>query len=114
MVRIMIRSPGLGDQCRRYSRSYSIRRRMSSSWLVSPRHPFTWARPVIPGRHLVPDHVALDQAPILFIVRHRMGSRTDQAHVAAQDIDELRQLVNGVPAQQTPDRRDPPSSRVAC
>src|SRR5687768_8029858 len=57
--------------------------------------------------HLVADHIALDQAAILLIMRDRMRSWTDQAHVALEHIDELWQLVNGVAAQQTPDWGDP-------
>src|SRR2546423_13051681 len=34
-------------------------------------------------------------------------TRADDAHVAAQDVDELRQLVDAVLAQETADRRHP-------
>src|SRR5688572_21375714 len=57
--------------------------------------------------HLVADHVALDQPAILFIMRDRMRSWTDQAHVALEHVDELWQLVNGVAAQPTADWSDP-------
>src|SRR5688572_17463036 len=57
--------------------------------------------------HLVADHIALDQPAILLIMRDRMRSWTDQAHVAPDHVDELWQLVNGVAAQPTADWSDP-------
>src|SRR5688572_12407980 len=57
--------------------------------------------------HFMADHVALDQPAILLIMRDRMRSWTDEAHVALEHVDELGQLVNGVAAQPTPDRGDP-------
>src|SRR5947207_2635982 len=47
---------------------------------------------------LVPDHVALDQAAVHLVVRHRVGARADDAHAALEHIEKLRQLVErGLP-----------------
>ena len=58
----------------------------------------------MPGLHVEPEavlgKVALDQLDLL-------RARADDAHVAAQDVDELRQLVEAEAAQQPPDPGDP-------
>ncbi len=67
---------------------------------VSPRKPFTCAQPVMPGLHLVPDHVAVDQLAVQLVVRHRVRPRPDHAHAPLQHVDELRQLVERGAAQE--------------
>ena len=58
--------------------------------------PFTCAQPVMPGLHREP-------APVrLRVVRDLLddvGPRADEAHLAAHDVDELRQLVEARPPQ---------------
>src|SRR2546429_2533958 len=48
----------------------------------------------------VPDHVALDEPAIHLTMGHRVRARTDHAHSPLQHVDELRQLVEGVAAQE--------------
>ena len=79
-VPAMICRSSPSDQLRRYSRSYSTRARIFSIVSVSPRWPFTWAQPVMPGLDLVPDHVGLDDLPVLLVVRDRVRARPDDAH----------------------------------
>ena len=53
------------------------------------------AQDALPGR-IAQIHVARD-----------LGARTDERHVAPDDVPELRQLVELRPAQEPSDRRDP-------
>ena len=39
--------------------------------------------------------------------RHRLRARSDPAHLPAQNIDDLWQLIDAIMAQKTPDARDP-------
>ncbi len=57
---------------------------------VSALRPLTWARPVMPGPDLVPARL-LGGVPRQ--VRHHQGSRSDEAHVALDDVPQLGQLV---------------------
>src|SRR5947207_13930742 len=41
----------------------------------------------------MPNHVALDQPAVHLVVRHRVGTRADDAHAALQHVEKLRQLV---------------------
>jgi hypothetical protein len=52
--------------------------------------------------------VALDARHEGGVERDRMGARADERHLAAQHVDQLRQLVEACAAQPAPDRRDPP------
>jgi hypothetical protein len=45
-----------------------------------------------------------DNPPVLL---RDQGPRADEAHLAAQDVDQLRQLVDRGPAQKAADARDP-------
>jgi hypothetical protein len=56
---------------------------------------------------LVPDHVGLDDLPVLLVVRDRVRARPDDAHAALQDVEELRQLVERVAAQEGAEGRHP-------
>src|SRR5262245_38007810 len=47
-------------------------------------------------QHLVADHVSLDEPAVLLVVRHRMRPGADEAHAAAKDVEELRQLVDRI------------------
>src|SRR5262245_56677206 len=64
-----------------------------------------------PGPHL--EAAALVLVVLLDLVAERRP-RADDAHVAANHIPELRQLVDGGPAQEAPDARDPRVAQVDC
>lgn len=53
--------------------------------------------------YLVPDHVAFYKIAIYLVVRHCMRPGTDNAHAPLQYIDELRQFVQGILPQESPD-----------
>ena len=89
-----------------------MRASIFSSDSVSPRRPFTCAQPVMPGLHLVAQHVALDELAVQLVVRHRVRARADDAHASLQHVDELRQLVERGAAQERAERRD--ARVVAC
>ena len=74
---------------------------------VLPRQPLTCAQPVMPGLHLVTQHVLRDPVLELLDEVRPLGTRADDRHVAAQDVPELRQLVEVEPAQPAADRRAP-------
>src|SRR5678810_591738 len=68
-----------------------------------------------PGAHLL-DRVGLAAVSVhlgpagdagLDLVRDRVRPRADDAHAALQDVEELRQLVERVAAQEGAERRDP-------
>src|SRR3569833_3054631 len=50
------------------------------------------------GRHLVPDHVALDELAIFLVVRDRMRPRTHETHVTMEDVDEQWKIIKRVAA----------------
>src|SRR6185312_15635434 len=53
--------------------------------------------------YLVPDHVAFYKIAIYLVVRYCMRPGTDNAHAPLQSIDELRQFVEGILPQESPD-----------
>src|SRR5439155_14790459 len=57
-----------------------------------------------PGLDAVPDRVERDLLGKRADKRGPLGSRTDEAHLPAQDIDQLRQLVNARMAHESPHR----------
>src|SRR5207245_8062221 len=59
------------------------------------------------GLHLVAQHVAGDAPPELLDERRSLGARPDQAHVTAQHVEELRQLVEAEAPQHGAERRAP-------
>src|SRR4029450_2233486 len=63
-----------------------------------------------PAGHARPHDAAqgkvLDFPHIALLQRGRFRSRPDPAHVAAQDVEELRQLVEAAPAQKAADSGD--------
>ena len=65
--------------------------------------PLICAQPVMPGFNGEP-------APVrLRVVRDLLddvGARPDEAHLAAEDVDELRQLVEARPPEEAPAARD--------
>src|SRR5262245_41324619 len=83
-----------------YSWSHSTRRCIFSSVSVSPRQPGD-AR-----LHFVTQHVAFDHLAVLLVVSGGVWPRTDQRHAAADDVDELRQLVETGPAEHGAEARD--------
>ena len=73
------------------------------SWNGTSLRPLTCQRPVMPG------HGA--QPPVLpvFVLRdlaRDRWARADQAHLAAQDVEQLRQLVQAGAPEEAADRRD--------
>ncbi len=58
------------------------------------------------GANLVANHVATDELAIQLVVGHGVRARTDQAHPALQDIDQLRQLIQRGPADEPAHARD--------
>src|SRR5882672_1343980 len=51
-----------------------------------------------PRLDFVTDHVALDEAAVHLVVRHRVGAWADHAHAALQHVEKLRQFVErGLP-----------------
>jgi hypothetical protein len=63
-------------------------------------HPLTCLRPVIPGRDEPP--LDLNRSVLVALLRQR-GPRTNELHLAAKDVDQLRQLVEGQPPQEMSD-----------
>ena len=61
---------------------------------MRPRQPWTWAHPVMPPGIGVPQVVVGDRLPELLDEDRALRPRPDQAHVAAQDVEELGQLVD--------------------
>ena len=55
---------------------------------------------------LVPDHVAADELAIDLVVRNSVRPRADEAHLALQHVDELRQFIERGATQEPSDRRD--------
>src|SRR5262245_60031723 len=53
-----------------------------------------------PGFHAMAGHVVRDRLPELMDEHWPLRPRTDQAHVATQDVDQLRQLVEAGPPQE--------------
>ena len=70
----------------------------------SDARPWICAQPVIPGQHLEPAALAI--GVLLDLVAQRRP-RADHAHVAADDVPELRQLVDRGAAEEAADARDP-------
>ena len=52
------------------------------------------------GFHLVPEHVAANEFTVLLIMRHGVRSRANERHGSPQDVDELRQFIEGGAAQE--------------
>ena len=84
------------------------RRARSGRPRAASARPWICAQPVMPGPHVEP--VALPLVVPLDLVAERRP-RPDQAHLAADDVPELRQLVDREPAQHAAGPRDP---RVAA
>jgi hypothetical protein len=57
-------------------------------------------------QHVVAPRIARDLLLVFAIVRERVRARADQRHVALDDVDELRQLVDVPFAQGSPETRD--------
>src|SRR5690349_15495606 len=55
---------------------------------------------------LVPDHVSLYEIAINFIVCHSVRARANDTHASLQDVDELREFVEGILAQKGSDASD--------
>src|SRR5262249_46075389 len=49
---------------------------------------------------LVAQHVAAHELAVLLVVRHRMRARSNEAHAACQDVEELRKLVERAAPQE--------------
>ena len=79
-----------------------------SSVSVSPRQPYDLGQAGDPGLDPVAGGVAPDLLHERGIERDRMGARSDQRHVAPDDVPQLRQLVQAGAAQPAPDRSDAP------
>src|SRR4029079_4751833 len=58
------------------------------------------------GLHVLPECVIGDELGVPVIVGYGMRSRTNDRHIAAQHVHELRQLVDAGGAQDCPDARD--------
>ena len=52
--------------------------------------------------HFMAQHVAFNELAILFVMRHRMRTRTDNRHPPGQHIDKLRQFIQRGAAQKIP------------
>ena len=86
------------DQCSMYQRSSSIR-----SCHGSAARPLTCAQPVMPGSTASRP----SWRSVYCVDLHPHGrARADQAHLAAQHVDEVRQLVEREAPQQRADARD--------
>ena len=85
-------------RCSTYQRSSSIR-----SGQGSDARPLIWAQPVIPGL------TRAGRARARCIARPEPDgrARTDERHLAAQHVPQVRQLVERVAAQERADPRDP-------
>ena len=87
------------ERCSMYQRSSSMRSSHGSA-----ARPLTCAQPVMPGLDRQAPALALGVAVDLDLDRR---ARADDRHLAAQHVDEVRQLVERRAAQQAPDARDP-------
>src|SRR6185437_5825533 len=54
------------------------------------------------GRHIEAARVGGDLTSEFVVMRERMWPRTDNRHLASQDVEELRQLIKVAPAQDAP------------
>ena len=70
----------------------------------SDARPLTCAQPVMPGPDREPAALALGVLVDLDLDRR---PRADERHLAAQDVDEVRQLVDRRAPQERADARDP-------
>jgi len=59
------------------------------------------------GLHLVPEHVAGDQFPVVLVMGDGMGPGADDGHPPLKDVDELGQLIEGGFPQELPELRYP-------
>ena len=94
-----MRRSSRSDACSRYQRSSSIR-----SGQGSDARPLTCAQPVRPGRDGEPPALAVGVVVDLDLQRR---ARPDQRHLAAQHVDQVRQLVDRRAAQERADAGDP-------
>ena len=101
-VRARILRSSRSERCSTYQRSSSMR-----SLHGSDARPLTCAQPVMPGLDLQPAALALGVLVDLHLDRR---ARADDRHLAAQDVDQVRQLVERGAAQERADARD---ARVA-
>ena len=109
------RRPRCAAGCRRPATATSCRCRRCrtghrSSMEVSPRSPWTWARPVMPGPHAVAGRVPGRCAAELRDEVRAFGARSDQAHVAPEDVPQLGQLVQRGAPQHPAEPAHPVSS----
>src|ERR1700733_1823813 len=61
-----------------------------------------------PRLHVMPKRVTGDQGAVLIVKRDRVRPRANDRHVASNNVEELRKLVDAGAAQQLPDPRPPP------
>src|SRR5262245_51876372 len=54
----------------------------------------------------MPSEIPVDQQSIFFIVGGGVRARTDEGHVAAQDVEQLGQLIEARPAKESAESRD--------
>ena len=98
-VRARISRSTVGERCSTYQTSSSIRSSHGSA-----ARPWICAQPVMPGLDLEPAPLPR-RVPLDLVAKRR--PRADHAHVAADDVPELRQLVDREPAQDPAGARDP-------
>ena len=80
--------------------SASMRREMSSGVFASPRNPRICASPVMPGFTKRADLIVRQLTREKRVVFDQVRTRADHAHVALEHVPELRQLVDGILAEQ--------------
>src|SRR5882757_662438 len=54
----------------------------------------------------MPNHVSIDEFAVQLVMCHGVWPGTHNAHGAFQDVEKLRQLVQGARAQEPPERRN--------
>lgn len=91
----------------KYQRSRSTRAFICSILTVSPRKPFTWAPPRDSGLDVIAKGVFRQNFRIFVIVGQFMRPRTDKGHVAEQNVEQLRQLVDAGLTQNAPETGPP-------
>ena len=92
----------MSSQIDQFSRYVKSRRTRSSN--AEPERPEICQRPVIPGSTRYRAPVPVLEQPV---VPERERSRADEAHLALDDVDDLRDLVEREAAQEPADARDP-------
>ena len=66
-----------------------------------------------PRLHVMPKRVTGDERAVLIVMRDRVRPRANDRHVASNNVEELRKLVDAGAAQQLPDPRHTPKATEA-